>query len=118
MAARWTRDHRGERTDACRTQRYLPGYHTEKYRRNEREKSKRGGKSASFSLGLCVSVTPPPLEVTGDLDKEERRVGRSGNDLGAGPMECDGGINERLREEGFFAEFTLLSSARPKSRGS
>jgi hypothetical protein len=44
---------------------------------------------------------PPALEVTGDLDKEERRVGRSGNDLGAGSTGCDCGINERLREEGF-----------------
>jgi hypothetical protein len=44
--------------------------------------------------------------VTGDLDKEERRAGRSGNDLGAGSTECDGGINERLREEGFFANLS------------
>jgi hypothetical protein len=35
---------------------------------------------------VCVSRSPPPpaLEVTGDLDKEDRRVGRRGNDLGAG----------------------------------
>jgi hypothetical protein len=32
----------------------------------------------------CVSVVPPALEVTGDLDKEERRAGRSGYDLGPG----------------------------------
>jgi hypothetical protein len=46
------------------------------------------------------------LEVTGDLDKEERRVGRSSNDLRAGPTGCDGGINERLREEGFFSSLS------------
>jgi hypothetical protein len=44
--------------------------------------------------------------MTGDLDKEERRVGRSGNDLGAGSTGSDGGINERLREEGLFANFS------------
>jgi hypothetical protein len=44
--------------------------------------------------------------MTGDLDKEERRVGRSGNDLGAGSTGCDGGINERLREEGYFASLS------------
>jgi hypothetical protein len=41
--------------------------------------------------------------VTGDLDNEERRVGRSGNDLGEGLAGCDGGINDRLGEEGFSA---------------
>jgi hypothetical protein len=41
--------------------------------------------------------------VTGDLDKEERRVGRSGSDLGAGSTGLDGGIDERPREEGLFA---------------
>jgi hypothetical protein len=40
--------------------------------------------------------------VTGDLDKEDRRVGGRGNDLGAGLTGCDGGIDERRREEGFF----------------
>jgi hypothetical protein len=43
----------------------------------------RGGISASFSY-LAVSVPPPDLEVTGDLDKDESRDGRSDNDLGAG----------------------------------
>jgi hypothetical protein len=59
---------------------------------------------------------PPTLEVTGDLDKEDRRVERSGYDLGAGTTGCDGGINERLREG--WPSFPLLSSAIPKSRGS
>jgi hypothetical protein len=40
--------------------------------------------------------------VTVDLDKEERRAGRSGNDLGAGLTRCDGGVDKRLREKGFF----------------
>jgi hypothetical protein len=42
---------------------------------------------------------PPALEVTGNLDEEESRDGRSGNDLGAGLTGCDGGIDERQREE-------------------
>jgi hypothetical protein len=41
--------------------------------------------------------------VTGDLDKEDRRVGRRGNDLGAGLTGCGGGIDEQPREEGVFA---------------
>jgi hypothetical protein len=59
--------------------------------------------SASFS-SLYVSRSPPPaLEVTGDLDKEDRRLGRRGNDLGAWPAGCGGGVDERPREEGVFA---------------
>jgi hypothetical protein len=56
---------------------------------------------------MCVSVPPPALEVTGDLDKEERRVCRRGNDLGAGLTGCGGGIDERPREERFFASLSL-----------
>jgi hypothetical protein len=68
---------------------------------------------------VFVSRSPPPtLKVTGDPDKEKRRVGRSGNDRGAGSTRCDAGINERLREEEFLLAFPLLSSARPKSLGS
>jgi hypothetical protein len=52
---------------------------------------------------MCVSVPPHVLEVTGDLDKEDRRVGGCGYDLGAGFTGCGGGIDERPREEGFFA---------------
>jgi hypothetical protein len=44
--------------------------------------------------------------VTGDLDKEESRAGRSGNDLGAGFTGCGGGIDERTREEGDFASLS------------
>jgi hypothetical protein len=52
---------------------------------------------------FCVSRSPlPALEVTGDLNKEESRAGKSGNDLGAGFTGCGGGIDERPREEGFF----------------
>jgi hypothetical protein len=77
----------------------------------------RGGMSANFFY-VCVSRSPlPALEVTGDLDKEDRRVGRRGNDLGAGLTGCGGGIDERPREEVFLPTFPLLSSARPKSRG-
>jgi hypothetical protein len=67
---------------------------------------------------LCLGPPPHALDVTVDLDKEKRLVGRSDNDLGAGSTGCDGGIDERLREEGFLPAFPLLSSARPKSRGS
>jgi hypothetical protein len=44
--------------------------------------------------------------VTGDLDKENRRVGGRGYDLGTGLARCDGGIDERPREEGFFASLS------------
>jgi hypothetical protein len=44
--------------------------------------------------------------VTRDLDKEDRRVGKRGNDLGAGLTGCDGEIDERPREEGFFASLS------------
>jgi hypothetical protein len=53
------------------------------------------------------SWSPPhALDVTGDLDKEKSRVGRSCNDLGAGLTGYDGGIDERPREEGFFASLS------------
>jgi hypothetical protein len=95
------------------------GIRQRKARGNERGKSKRRGRSAYFSLRMCVSVPPLGLERTGDLDKEERRVGRRGYDLGAGLAGCGDGIDERPREEGSLAcAFPLLSSARPKSRGS
>jgi hypothetical protein len=44
--------------------------------------------------------------VTGDFDKEDRRVGGRGYDLGAGFTGCGGGIAERSREEGFFASLS------------
>jgi hypothetical protein len=53
-----------------------------------------------------VSWSPPPAK-TGDLDKEERPAGGSGNDLGAGSTGCDGGINGRLREELILASLSL-----------
>jgi hypothetical protein len=43
--------------------------------------------------------------VPGDLDYEESRDGRSTYDLGAGLSGCDGGIDERPREESFFGSF-------------
>jgi hypothetical protein len=63
-----------------------------------------GRGSNSFS-SLVVSP-PPALEVTGDLDEEESRDGRMSYDLGAGPTGFDGGIDERLREEGLFASLS------------
>jgi hypothetical protein len=53
--------------------------------------------------------------VTGDLDKQKNRDGRSGKNLGTGLTGCDGGVEGRLREEVFSPTFLLLSSARPKS---
>jgi hypothetical protein len=61
--------------------------------------------------------TSPALEVTGNLDKEERRAGRSGNDLRAELTGCDGGVEKRLREEGFLADISPLSSVSLQSRG-
>jgi hypothetical protein len=55
---------------------------------------------------LVPPTCPRLLEATGDLDNAERRAGRSGNDLGAGFTGFDGGINERLREEGFSASLS------------
>jgi hypothetical protein len=51
---------------------------------------------------LYRSPPLPSLEVTGDLDKEESRDMMSDNDLGTGLTGCDGGIDERPREEGLF----------------
>jgi hypothetical protein len=44
--------------------------------------------------------------VTGDLDKEDRRVDGRGYDPGTGFTGCDGGIDERPREEGFSANLS------------
>jgi hypothetical protein len=44
--------------------------------------------------------------VTGDLDKKESRDGRSGHEIGAGLMGCDGGIDEQAREEGYFVSLS------------
>jgi hypothetical protein len=46
---------------------------------------------------------PPALEVPGDLDVEVSRDRRSGECLGLRLTGCDGGIDERPREEFFFA---------------
>jgi hypothetical protein len=47
---------------------------------------------APVCSSFCVSRPPPPaLEVTGDLDTEERRVDSSGNDLGAGLRDAAAG---------------------------
>jgi hypothetical protein len=46
------------------------------------------------------------FEVTGDLDKEERRAGRSGNDLVAASTGCVDKADKRLREEGFFGNLS------------
>jgi hypothetical protein len=69
------------------------------------------GEQRSCASSTLLSGAPPPhrpaLKVTGDLDKGESRDGRSGNDFGTGFAGWDGGIDERPREEVFFA---VLSS--------
>jgi hypothetical protein len=44
--------------------------------------------------------------VAGNLDKEDGYDGRSGNYLGTGLTGCDGGIDKRLHEEGFFSSLS------------
>jgi hypothetical protein len=69
-----------------------------------------------FTMIVCLGPPhTPALEVTGDLNKEERRAGMRGNDLGAGVSRCGGGVDKRLRA--FPPAFPVLSSARHKSRG-
>jgi hypothetical protein len=48
--------------------------------------------------------------MTWDLDKEESRDGRSGYDLRRGLTGCDGGIDERQCEDGFFASLSVVSN--------
>jgi hypothetical protein len=55
--------------------------------------------------------------VTGDLDEEGSREGKSGYDLLADLTGCDGGIDERPREKVFSLAFPLLSPARPNIHG-
>jgi hypothetical protein len=68
-----------------------------------------------FPMSVCLDPPPTCPRGDGDFDKAERRVGRSGSDLRTESTGCDGGINERMV---FSLAFPLLSSARPKSRGS
>jgi hypothetical protein len=62
--------------------------------------------SATALVLFFLSRSPPhALEVTGDLDKQEIRDGRSVKDLGTGLTGCDGGVDGRLREEVFSPTF-------------
>jgi hypothetical protein len=69
----------------------------------------RGGMSEYYSLCLCVGVPPHALEVTGDLDKEERRVGGRGNDLGEGLRDAAAELTSVNVRTVFFPAFPLLS---------
>jgi hypothetical protein len=60
-----------------------------------------GGKRGSLTYTFFMSPPPLAIEGTRDLDNEERRDGRSGIDHGMGLTGCDGGIDNRLRQEGF-----------------
>jgi hypothetical protein len=59
-----------------------------------------------FSRYVCLGPPPLAFEVTADIDKEDRRVGRRGNVLGAGLTGSGGGIDKRPREEVFFASLS------------
>jgi hypothetical protein len=93
------------RTQAGLPDRY-PGTRQKKNQGNERGKFRRGGRSAHFFY-VYVSRSPPPLalEVTGDLDKEDRRVGGCGGDHGGAY-----GMGRRDRrattQGGFFASLS------------
>jgi hypothetical protein len=50
--------------------------------------------------------------VTGDIDYEENRDGKSGYKLGAELTGCDGGIDERPREEVFSASLSSFFSGK------
>jgi hypothetical protein len=58
---------------------------------------------------LYVSVPTPSLEVTGDLDKEERRAGRSNNDLGGGFEDAAAGSTSDYVRRSFSPAFFPLS---------
>jgi hypothetical protein len=85
-----------------------PGTRIEKTGEIAGKHLQRGGMSASFSLGLS---RPPPTcpqgdggpRLGGNSRREERLRRRSG---------CDVGINERSREEGFFASLSPPFSGR------
>jgi hypothetical protein len=82
------------------------------------EPHKYGGKSANFVF-LFVSVPPPALEMTGDLDGEERRIGSSGNNLRTRLRNVTAGsTSDYMMRRGFSAALPLLSSEKLKSRGS
>ena len=88
---------------------YLKGTRVPNIEKTEEMSGENPGAEAGapFFSYVCVSRSPPPvLEMTGDLDKEDRRVGRRGNDLGAGLTGCGGGIDERPYEEGFLASLS------------
>jgi hypothetical protein len=67
-----------------------------------------------FSFGSPM----PTLQAKGALDKVDCRTGRSGNTLEVGRSRCNGGIDKRLREEGFFifAVLPLTILRRDRSR--
>ena len=105
-AARWTRDQRGEGTATGRKTDRYPGTRQRENRGNERGKFRRGGRSASFFY-VCVSRSPPPvLEVMGDLDTEDPRVGGRGKTLGRGLRDGAAGSTSDRARRGFFASLS------------
>jgi hypothetical protein len=82
-----------------------PATRTEKAGKVARKTLQRGGRSASL---FCLAVSVPPTCPRGDGGPRRggSRDGKSGYDLGAGLTECDGGIDERPREEIYFASMS------------
>jgi hypothetical protein len=83
---------------------YLTGTRVPDREKTGEMSGENSGAEAGAHFYVYVSRSPPlALEVTGDLDKEKSRDGRSGNDLGIGLTRFDCGIDERQCEEVFFA---------------
>jgi hypothetical protein len=49
---------------------------------------------------------------TNGLDKEERRAGKIGNDLGAKLARCEDEVDKRQREEDFFPSLSPPTSGK------
>jgi hypothetical protein len=93
-----------------------PGTRHRKNRGNKRGNPCAEARAPVFPF-VCVSRSPPPaLEVTWDLDKEDRRVGRRGNDLGAWFTGYGGGIDEQPREEAFLPAYLRLDRSHARAR--
>ena len=100
---------------------YLTGTRVPDREKNREMSGENSGAEAGapiFSMHVCLSPPPHVLEVTGDLDKEDRRVGGRGTTLGRGLRDAAAGSTSDSERRVFLLAFPLLSSARPKSRGS
>jgi hypothetical protein len=71
-ASRWTRDRRREGTGGGRTAKGVP----ENWTKGKKRGKHKGAEARTLAFqDVCLSRPPPhALEVTGDLDKEDRRA--------------------------------------------